>query len=227
MVKKKCDVCGKSFSTDCAYVRHIRRKNPCKANDQTITCNKCGMRFTRKTNLTRHINSKRCSGVSGKYDLSDKNTTDGDIIDNHITDKDVSNKNIDHNGIIDNEIGKTDIDKTDPSTTKTVMMCDNIKQDIYIRTPPTKTEQLYQRFSYGPQNNGKNQSNITQDTTELDLKHDIKIFMENEPPVTPQSILQNYIRDNIPFMHKIITRLVPYSYTKEDIEYIMTYFGYA
>ena len=78
MPKYVCDKCGKYFSQKCHYIDHLNRKNPCKkfppktsdpppynsSKKENITasnniCSYYGIMFTRRDNLSRHIN-ERC-----------------------------------------------------------------------------------------------------------------------------------------------------------------------
>ena len=65
MVEYKCEKCKKIFKKKDDYTNHKNRKNPCDANISTNVCTYCGVKFSTKGNLMRHIKS-RCSVFNDK-----------------------------------------------------------------------------------------------------------------------------------------------------------------
>jgi hypothetical protein len=51
-----CPKCNKDFRTKFRYGQHLKRKTPCDVIKKPHICD-CGREYTRKTNLTRHVNT--------------------------------------------------------------------------------------------------------------------------------------------------------------------------
>jgi len=71
MVVYKCDRCCKNFKQKIDYIRHLKRKYPCKKvifetpTHEYFVCQNCNKEFIRKDSLNRHI-KKYCKKLLGK-----------------------------------------------------------------------------------------------------------------------------------------------------------------
>jgi hypothetical protein len=77
----ECDLCGKSFQSDCHLKRHKNRQRPCNAIKESTECKLCNQKFTWPADLIRHLNTSK---HKKNYNIQINNNITNNITNNNI-----------------------------------------------------------------------------------------------------------------------------------------------
>ena len=62
----KCPLCDERFSDNDVFAKHFKVNHPSTKPSPKFRCDNCFQTFTRKSDVTKHINKRRCKELYGR-----------------------------------------------------------------------------------------------------------------------------------------------------------------